>query len=337
MQPIRYSFTGHNLALKPPKRVDKMSARIEKLQTQIVEQRTSLEKANSELKILHLSERKWGWISTAVGVLAFAAPFAKEVSDLVDLKTNDSNCQNSQASVAVGITAGVLAITYICTKTVNNYIIKKREKLITPLEKQLEELKSLEKLFKMMEAFSDEEEQPEAKDQLLTLCAKEMQCQTGSILTDKKKQQWVYLLTQKLPEASEIKQLMDQAGKMAEGVPSDDEFTQSSPYGSPENSDVELGMQHSSRSQSVSGDYDVSSGSQGDSQASNSPFLSEENADNYGAVPSPKASLSELSISVQERRRKLQNAAKELKEKLGFDQFYNGRCYFDIKGNVKHC
>jgi hypothetical protein len=349
MPPIRYTFSGHELILKPPKKVDKMSARLEKLQVEISEQRTVLEKANKDLKILHLSEKKWSWISTAVGVLAFAAPFAKEVSDLVDLQSDDSGCQNSKASIAVGITAGVLAITYICTKTINNCITKKRERLISPLEKQLEELKSLERLFNMMELLSDDEDPPENKDQLLALCAQQMQGQQVSLLSAKKKQQWVYLLMQKLPKESEIKQLMDQAGEMAEGVTPDEGLMQSSPYESMEVSerrhgkenssetDVEMGKPRHSTSPSVSGDYSGSSGSFAASQASSSPFLSEENADNFAAPPSPKVSRSTLTMSMDDRKRKLQGIAKELKNRLGFDQFYNGKCYFDIKGNVKHC
>jgi hypothetical protein len=177
-----------------------------------------------------------------------------------------------------------------------------------------------------------------------------MQCQKIPLLSEKKKQQWVYLLMQKLPDESELKQLMNKAGEMAEGVTPDEGLMQSSPYGSIEGSerhsdthtDIEMGMESSSSTPSVSGDYGVSSGSSGDSHASSggassSPFLSEENADNFAAPPSPKVSLSKLAMSMEDRKRKLQTIAEELKNKLGFDQFYNGKCYFDIKGNVKHC
>lgn len=201
----------------------------------------------------------------------------------------------------------------------------------------------------MMELLSDDEDPPENKDQLLTLCAQQMHGQQVSWLSDKKKQQWVYLLMQKLPEESQIKQLLVKAGEMAEGVSPEDSLMQSSPYGSDDEAerhhgkkdasdiDVEMGHSQHSSSPSPSGDYGSSSGSVGASQASTSPFLSEENADNFAAPPSPKVSRSTLSMSMEARKRQLQGIAKELKNKLGFDQFYNGKCYFDIKGNVKHC
>lgn len=324
MSPLGYTIPGHSLVLRPPKRVDKISAKIEKLQKEIKAQRRALNKANNELKILHLSEKKWGWIGTTFGVLAFATPFIKEIADIVDLNTNDSGCQNSQASAAVGSTAAALAIAYIIVKTINNCIVKKREVLISPLEKQLEELKALEKIFEIMETFANEEE--ESKEALLIQCTQQLKKHHGNSISDKYKQQWFYLLAQQLPEGNEIKQLVTDGKRIAKEVSSEQ------PTRSSENDEVlvnveaELSSSSGTLNPKETGEFDTDSKS--DRLTTSSPFLTDEDADNQAPPLSPKASRIQHSLGWEGNKSRLEEITNRLNEKFGYKQFQEGKVVF---------
>lgn len=317
MQPLGYTIPGHSLVLRPPKRVDKITAKIEKLQKEIKAQRRALDKANHQLKILHLSEKKWGWIGTTFGVLAFATPFIKEIADIVDLNTNDSGCQNSQASAAVGSTAAALAIAYIIVKTINNCIVKKREVLISPLEKQLEELKALEKIFEIMETFANEEE--EAKEALLIQCTQQLKKHHGNGISDKYKQQWFYLLAKQLPEGNEIKHLVTEGERIATEVSSgNDEVLV--------NVEGELSSSSGTLHPKETGEFDTDSNS--DRLTTSSPFLTDEDADNQAPPLSPKASRIQHSWGLDGKNSQLEEITNRLNEKFGYKQFQEGKVVF---------
>lgn len=315
MSPLGYAMPSCPLVMRPPKKAEKIAARVERLRKQIAEQSAALEQANNDLKILHLSERKWGWIGTAFGVLAFATPFVKEIADIVDLNTNDSGCQNSQASAAVGSTAAALAIAYIIVKTINNCIVKKRAVMISPIEEQLKELKALEKTFDIMQTFTEEDE--DAKETHLMDWTRKMQAHQGIYISEKYKRKWFYQFTQTLPEDNEFRKLILKGDRIARELSSEE----SSPYSSNDASsgDVEMALSSSG----------VDSDSDSVHSATSSPFLTDDEADNQAAPPSPKSSGYHLSSKLQRKKLKLERITNQLNERFGYNQFSEGKIAFN--------
>lgn len=360
MTAINYSCTGVPLVLSPPKRVSQTPSRIEKLQKDIAHQRETLEKANRDLTFCHISLKHWSWISTCFGGLAFCSPFTKIVYEITALY--DSNCSNSAATIGIGTTAGVLAIGYLGTKTIVGCINKKKKRIITPIDDQLKELYSLERLFKLMADLSNEKDPEINKEELLTSCAQEMQSQKGNWLNEESKQQWFYILAQKLPESSEIKALIRKASEIAEKIHQTETKSSSSTDKDDEKNpvDIELGLlrdvgEGSSSEDEVDSQLGVRINNKRFSRAaiidveaqneetsdtedlssSDSDFLDEKAADSIAAPASPRPSTRPIDEKTRAKRIKLKKITQKLNKRLGLKEFYTGKLYYDIYGNIK--
>lgn len=362
MTAINYSCTGAPLVLSPPKRASQTPSRIEKLQRDIAHQRETLEKANRDLTFCHISLKHWSWISTCFGGLAFCSPFTKILYEITALY--DSNCSNSAATIGIGTTAGVLAIGYLGTKTIVGCINKKKNRIITPIDDQLKELYSLERLFKLMSDLSNEKDPEIDKEELLTSCAQEMRSQKGNWLNDESKQQWFYILAQKLPENSEIKALMRKASEIAEKIHKAQTESSSSTHkeddknpvdiesglfqdekddaSSESEEDIELGVRINNKRFSRAAVIDVESQAEETSETENlslsdsdSGFLDEKAADSIAAPRSPRPSTRPIDDKLRAKRLKLRRITLKLNKKLGLKEFYTGKLYYDIHGNIK--
>lgn len=362
--PINYVFQGGPLVLKPPKKAKRTSGKIEALQKKILDQKIELETLQHELKVFHISEKNWGYISTGLGALAFGSPFLKNIYELVNLYSNqeDSQCETPVPSLIIGTIAIVLGISYLGAKTIVGCIGKKREALISPIEKQLEELNALQKLFEMMEGFSNEED----KEELLSQCTQQMASLNGTLLKDEYKQGWFYLLVEKLPEENDVKRLLSEAKQKLEEIeqakkdsPKEGRRKKRKPAAKVSSEvDVELGKVHRKKTSLVaqkieklepekepasptkshkhraptkglSSSSSSNSGENSSASGSDSNFLNSANADNNAAPSSSaKLSLADYDEIIQEKRERLRKITKELNSKLGLDRHYHGGLYF---------
>lgn len=301
VQPLALSYNNLLFALQSPNDPTVLSTNIHTVQNNVALQRKALEDAENEMKFLSLSKKQWSWIATVTPVLAVITPYADKIYELINLNTSDSDCENSTATKVSGSLAVVLALGFITAKAITKYLSKKRKKIVSPFEEQLEQLRFFELHLKTIRMLFDANNPPQEKEEIFVKFAHEMKNLNKNQQINQYQQQCFFLASQSLPDNCEIKQMMREADQIAEEIAEEEQNSSSSYPNQTENEDLEMGLSTSSSSDS----------------------------------PAPRnIKMAPLYDSIETKRKQLRKLTKKLKTKLGLDEFYTGKLYYDSSGKI---
>jgi hypothetical protein len=325
------SVVSRSLPLRAPKHPDKASDKIKTLQSNIELQKQELTNLNNELKFLHIPIKHWDHFKSVTAITGVGIPVAENIYEIVNVSDNSDDCSNSQATIWVGTIVFVVGIIYIIAEAIVGCGNRKRDRMIAPLETELKVLASKEQTLETIKEFlsctTDEE------DEKLSACTRQL----AASETPEDSRRWTSVLGEQLNDKSEIKQLLKKGSEIAKNIIS----SSSSSYSDSESEALKREkrriktLEDSLSSSPIVSKGESNSASSSGSTPSSSPILHEANADNSAAPASPRPSIGDETPPIVRQKKELKKITKQLKARLGVEQFQYRHVTFDTRGHVQ--